>query len=267
MAVSSMSVARHRSTGRPATPLSDLAATATGSLAVVGRRSVVAVASSGLVVSMLGAPAAAAPSAESATGLPAVDTSTLTASARAVLATEPVVTVPVGATWSFDLPALTVVADPPSPPVRAVTRAASRSQARASAPEAAAAGTASAGAQTTGAPAPASANGSAIIEIASRYVGVPYLYGGTTPNGFDCSGFTSYVFAQLGISLPRTSTAQRDAGTVVSRADAAPGDLIWHPGHVGIYAGGDTMVDSPQAGGTVQFREIYFSNPVFIRLG
>ena len=75
------------------------------------------------------------------------------------------------------------------------------------------------------------------------------------------------MFAQLGISLPRTSSSQRNVGTVVARADAAPGDLVWHPGHIGIYAGDNTMVDSPQAGGTVQFREIYFSNPVFIRVG
>lgn len=250
---------RHRAAGRPSTPLSDLAATATGSLAVVGRRSAVAAAASGLLMSMIAAPATAASSAESATGVPAVDTSALTSSARAVLQTTPAVTVPADAVWSLDVPALTVVADPPPKPEP--TRAASRSQARTAAPAAAAP------AATTGAPAPASANGSAVIEIASRYVGVPYLYGGTTPNGFDCSGFTSYVFAQLGVSLPRTSASQRNVGTVVSRADAQPGDLIWHPGHVGIYAGGDTMVDAPQPGGTVQFRAIYFSNPVFIRVG
>jgi len=232
--------ARHRAAGRPTTPLSDLAATATGSLAVVGRRSAVAAASSGLVVSMFAAPASAGPSTESAAGLPAVDTSALTASARAVLDTAPVVTVPADAVWSFDVPALTVVADPPPTPTRTETR---------------------------GAPAPASANGNAIVEIASRYVGVPYLYGGTTPDGFDCSGFTSYVFAQVGISLPRTSSAQRNVGTVVPRDQARPGDLIWHPGHVSIYAGGDLQIDAPQPGGTIQFRTIYQSNPVFIRVG
>ncbi|MEK8227755.1 NlpC/P60 family protein [Oerskovia sp. M15] len=59
--------------------------------------------------------------------------------------------------------------------------------------------------------------------------GRPVRLWGTTPDGFDCSGFTQYVFAQLGISLPRTSGAQGNLGTKVSRADAQPGDLIWTP--------------------------------------
>ena len=116
-------------------------------------------------------------------------------------------------------------------------------------------------------PVPQSVSGNAVLEIAARYVGVPYVSGGTTPDGFDCSGFTSYVYAQLGISLPRTSSAQRNAGTVVSRADAQPGDLIWSPGHVGIYAGGNQMIDAPRPGKTVQFRSIWQSNPTFIRIG
>ena len=259
--------ARHRTNGRPTTALSDLAASATGSLAVVGRRSAVVVASSGLVVSMFGAPASAAPAtaapaavvpasvspaSESATGVTEVDTSALTASARAVLSTAPVVTVPASAQWSFDLPALAVVADPPPAAKRVVARA-SRSAARAE--------------PASSAAVPANTHGSAVLEIAARYVGIPYRSGGSTPSGFDCSGFTSYVFAQLGISLPRTSSGQRQVGTVVSRADAQPGDLIWHPGHVGIYAGGNTLVDSPQPGGSISFREIYFANPVFIRVG
>jgi len=255
-------IARHRSSGRATTALSDLAACATGSFALVGRRSAVVVASSGLVVSMIGAPASAAPAfvvpasvvpaSESASGGTAVDTSALTASARALLSTAPVVTVPVSAQWSFDVPALAVVADPP-PAVKRVAPRASRSAVRA--------------VTVTAASAPANTHGSAVLEIAARYVGIPYRSGGSTPSGFDCSGFTSYVFAQLGISLPRTSAGQRQAGTVVSRADAQPGDLIWHPGHVGIYAGGNTLVDSPQPGGSISFRAIYFANPVFIRVG
>ena len=62
------------------------------------------------------------------------------------------------------------------------------------------------------------------------------------------------------------SSAQRNVGTVVSRADALPGDLIWSPGHVAIYAGGNTQIDSPKPGSTIQFRAIWQSNPTFIRV-
>lgn len=248
--------ARHRSAGRPVTALSELASTATGTLSVVSRRSVVVAASSGLIMSVIAVPASATGPNENTISHTAVDTSSLTAGARAALATSPIVSVPDEASWSLDIPALAVVADPPPPPPRAAPPAASRSAARAAVPAAA-----------IGATAPASANGSAIAELASRYVGVPYLWGGTTPAGFDCSGYTSYVYAQVGITLPRTSSAQREVGTVVSRADAQPGDLIWSPGHIAIYAGGDLQVDAPRPGQTIQIRSIWQSNPTFIRVG
>jgi len=97
-------------------------------------------------------------------------------------------------------------------------------------------------------------------------VGVPYVYGGTSPDGFDCSGFTQYVFAQAGISLPRTSSAQGGVGTKVSAADAQPGDLIWTPGHISIYAGDGMQIDAPRPGKTIQVRQIWQSNPTFIRV-
>ena len=103
--------------------------------------------------------------------------------------------------------------------------------------------------------------------MAARYVGVPYVYGGTTPDGFDCSGFTSYVYAQLGITLPRTSSDQRYAGVEVPRDQAQPGDLVWSPGHIGIYAGDNMMIDAPRPGKSVQFRTMWQSNPIFIRVG
>ena len=112
---------------------------------------------------------------------------------------------------------------------------------------------------------PAAANGNAILEIASQYVGTPYVWGGTTPNGFDCSGFTSYVYRQIGINLPRSSSQQGNVGTVVSRANAQPGDLIWSPGHIAIYAGNNQMIDAPRPGKTVQYRTIWQPNPKFNR--
>lgn len=258
----SITRARHRSARRPTTPLHDLANVATGSMATVGRRTVVVAASSGLLVTMIGAPASAA-TGGTAGSLPSVDTASLTASARAVLATAPVVTAPAGAEWSSDVPAVTAVA--PAPVVtRAAAAKAARSSARAAAPVVRAAVVRAA---VVNNPVPQSVAGNAVLEVAARYVGTPYVYGGSTPAGFDCSGFVAYVYAQLGVSLPRTDTAIKAAGTIISRADAQPGDLIWSPGHISIYAGGNDQIDSPRPGKSVQFRSIWQSAPVFVRIG
>ena len=107
--------------------------------------------------------------------------------------------------------------------------------------------------------------GSAIIAEAAKYVGIAYSSGGTSPEtGFDCSGFTSYVYAQFGISLPRSSSAYANIGTRVDSPQ--PGDIIYTPGHVGIYAGSNLQIDSPVAGKTIQFRAIWQKNPVYIRV-
>lgn len=101
-------------------------------------------------------------------------------------------------------------------------------------------------------------DGSQVIQVGSQYVGSPYVYGGTTPAGFDCSGFTQYVFAQLGVSLPHQSESQRAYaqahGIQVNAADAQPGDLMWHYGHVGIYAGNGLILHAatPAEGVCVQ---------------
>jgi cell wall-associated NlpC family hydrolase len=109
-------------------------------------------------------------------------------------------------------------------------------------------------------------SGSAVLEVAERYIGVPYVHGGNTPRGFDCSGFTQYVFGQLGIKLPHYSEAQPRKGRVVSRSEARPGDLVYTPGHVGIYAGGNKMIDSARTGTTIRYRQMWQRNPTFIRL-
>src|SRR5690606_30991347 len=114
---------------------------------------------------------------------------------------------------------------------------------------------------------PASAKGSAIVSIGMRYLGVPYLWGGSTPAGFDCSGFTSYVFAQVGIDLPRTSSEQRYAGTEVPWSQAQPGDLLWSPGHIAIYAGDGMQIEAPVPGKTVRYTQVWQSNPVVLRVG
>jgi cell wall-associated NlpC family hydrolase len=93
---------------------------------------------------------------------------------------------------------------------------------------------------------------SAAASIALRYLGVPYVYGGASPSGFDCSGLVMYVYAQLGISLPHYTVAQWNATEPIS--SPAPGDLVFFNGlgHVGIYIGGGRFVDAPHTGSVVR---------------
>jgi cell wall-associated NlpC family hydrolase len=105
-----------------------------------------------------------------------------------------------------------------------------------------------------------------ILGIAAQYKGIMYKYGGTTPDGFDCSGYTQYVFKQVGISLPRTAEEQRQAVTPVSNPQ--PGDLVFFgapAGHVGIYAGDGKMWDSPRSGKAVDLRDIWSSDVTYGR--
>lgn len=106
--------------------------------------------------------------------------------------------------------------------------------------------------------------GSAVIAEAAKYVGVPYVSGGSSPSGFDCSGFVSYVYGQLGISLPRSSSAYWGVGVTVT--DPQPGDIIVTSGHLGLYAGPNLQIDAPRPGKTIQFRPIWQSNPTFKRV-
>lgn len=107
----------------------------------------------------------------------------------------------------------------------------------------------------------------ALRAAALSYIGVSYRWGGTSAStGFDCSGYTRAVYAKARVAdLPRTSSGQRSAGRVVSRANARIGDLIWTPGHVAVYLGGGYEIDAPRAGQDVHVHRIWQSNPTFVR--
>jgi len=93
-----------------------------------------------------------------------------------------------------------------------------------------------------------------VVGIAMRYLGVPYVWGGASPRGFDCSGFVMYVFAQIGVSLPHSSYALYGMGTPVSYSQLQPGDLVFFAGasHMGIYIGGGQFIHAPHSGDVVK---------------
>ena len=99
---------------------------------------------------------------------------------------------------------------------------------------------------TTTSSAPASQNGGSVVETAKSYIGSSYVYGASGPSSFDCSGFTSYIYKQYGVSLNRTAAGQYSNGTAVSKDELQPGDLVMFGksgiNHVGIYIGGGQMV-------------------------
>ena len=96
-----------------------------------------------------------------------------------------------------------------------------------------------------------------LISSSFQYVGVPYWFGGTTPRGFDCSGFTRYVFSQVGINLPRMADGQFSVGRPVSTEKLRPGDLVFFetydpgPSHVGIFIGNSQFISATSSRGVV----------------
>lgn len=150
----------------------------------------------------------------------------------------------------------------------ALARAAAEARARAAAQQQTGtngrSGAAASSGSTTGPNAPANppvvsgganAHGSTIVAAAYSQLGVPYVWGGTSPGrGLDCSGLTQYCYRCAGISIPRTSGAQLAGGTIVS--NPSPGDICWTPGHVAIYIGNGQMIEAQQTGVPVKISAV-----------
>jgi cell wall-associated NlpC family hydrolase len=112
---------------------------------------------------------------------------------------------------------------------------------------------------------------SKVMRTGNSLKGVPYRRGGSTPRGFDCSGFTSYVYRKAGVSLPHSATGQMHRAKRISRSQARPGDLVFFHGgrgayHVGIYAGNNRTLHSPRPGGRVSTVRIWSRNVSFGRV-
>ncbi|WP_426350454.1 NlpC/P60 family protein [Alloiococcus sp. CFN-8] len=101
-------------------------------------------------------------------------------------------------------------------------------------------------------------NGVEVVEYAKKFLGIPYVWGGTTPNGFDCSGYVQYVYKNFGINVPRTTYDQVNAGSAVAQSDLKPGDIVFTSAdHVGIYVGDNQIIHSPKAGDVVKISTIW----------
>ena len=110
-------------------------------------------------------------------------------------------------------------------------------------------------------PDPGGSGNSSVVAIAQRYLGVPYVYGGASPSGFDCSGLVMYCYAQVGVGLSHGATDQQHASTPVPISALQPGDLVFfgnasYSYHVGIYVGGGSMIHAPHTGAVVSYGSI-----------
>ena len=111
-----------------------------------------------------------------------------------------------------------------------------------------------------------SSKGQAVVELAKQFLGTPYRYGGSSPSGFDCSGFVYYLYKSMGVTLNRVAADQMTNGTWVPKNQLQPGDIVGfqnksgYINHVGIYVGNGMMIHSPQTGDVVKYESIVTGN-------
>lgn len=110
-------------------------------------------------------------------------------------------------------------------------------------------------------------SGSLVMQVSAEQVGVPYVYGGSTPGGFDCSGYVRFVYAQFGVQLPHSVYQQARLAKKISREEARPGDIVVFNdySHNGIYAGNGNFYHAPQPGDRVKLAPIFTERYHFVR--
>ena len=248
---------RHRAPGRH-NPVSELTFLVSRAGATGAKASAVLAASGGLVAAFA-LPASAAPDT-------AVKTTTSAPAAPAAAPAAPAISAPSVATpakaQAIGVTGIKVVAKPkPKPkPVVVPDEQPTQRQSTTRSSDSSSRTQSAASRSTTRTPVTTNVaqSASGVVNIARSLLGIGYVYGGTTTAGFDCSGFTQYVYRKAGVSIPRTASAQQRAATPVS--SPRPGDLVFYgypAGHVGIFTGGDMMIDSPKPGASTSERHMY----------
>lgn len=241
---------RHRDSRPAMTPLTILARTATENAGTVARRGAIAAAAGGVLISTIATTAHAAPTMDLKTDvktakLNSADLKSLTAVAKQAVVNSSTVTVPADAKMPIEMEALGTSSDADGkkgdgekgegPAVVSVD-----------APD----------------PVPV---GQQAVNIAFNYLGITYVLGGASPaEGMDCSGLIQYTYAQLGVPLPHSSRAMLSSGYQVTYPE--PGDIVWTPGHVSLYAGDGMIIEAWAAGMPVRYTEMWQNNPTFIRV-
>ncbi|WP_369370452.1 C40 family peptidase [Promicromonospora sp. Populi] len=233
------------------TPLTILARTATENAGNVARRGALAAAAGGVLISTIATTAHAAPAMDLKTDvktakLNTADLQSLTAVAKQAVVNSRTVTVPINAKMPIEMEVLG-------------TSSGSGAAGEGEGEESTAPAVVSVDAPD---PVPV---GQQAVNIALNYLGITYVWGGASPSaGFDCSGLVQYVYSQLGYSLPHSSGALLGVGYQVTYPE--PGDIVWTPGHVAIYAGDGMIIEAWAAGMPVRYTEMWQNSPTFVRV-